>query len=151
MWIFRVNPAGHARQWNGRLAQYYPVSTGLGKRRHRAECPGHGGAGILPAVFFVCSRGADRKRGTEIRIACICPSFSVSQYAGSAAGLPYSNILASILRALLVGLFYGSIIWGVLPNQRGISWEGHLFGLLAGLGIAGLSSRGGGHGNAKGG
>ena len=50
--------------------------------------------------------------------------------------------VASILRALLVGLFYGSIIWGVLPSHRGVSWEGHLFGLLAGLAMAGLSSRG---------
>jgi len=49
--------------------------------------------------------------------------------------------VASILRALLVGLFYGSIIWGVLPIHRGISWESHLFGLLAGLAMAGLSSR----------
>jgi len=49
---------------------------------------------------------------------------------------------ASILRALLVGLFYGSIIWGVLPSHRGVSWESHLFGLLAGLAMAGLSSRG---------
>lgn len=49
---------------------------------------------------------------------------------------------ASILRALLVGLFYGSIIWGVLPVHRGISWESHLSGLLAGLAMAGLSSRG---------
>ena len=48
----------------------------------------------------------------------------------------------SVLRALLVGLFYGSIIWGVLPGHRGISWESHLSGLLAGLAMAGLSSRG---------
>ncbi len=34
--------------------------------------------------------------------------------------------------ALLVGLFYGSIIWGVLPGQPGVSWEAHLFGALAG-------------------
>ena len=53
--------------------------------------------------------------------------------------------VTSILRAFLVGLFYGSIIWGVLPNHRGISWEGHLFGLLAGLAMARLiSSRGAG-------
>ena len=50
--------------------------------------------------------------------------------------------VASILRALAVGLFYGSIIWGVLPSHRGVSWESHLFGLLAGLAMAGLSSRG---------
>ena len=34
--------------------------------------------------------------------------------------------------ALLVGLVYGSIIWGVLPGQEGVSWEAHLFGALAG-------------------
>jgi membrane associated rhomboid family serine protease len=49
--------------------------------------------------------------------------------------------MASILRALAVGLFYGSIIWGVLPNHRGVSWEGHLFGLLTGIAMACLSSR----------
>ncbi|MCA9520250.1 MAG: rhomboid family intramembrane serine protease, partial [Myxococcales bacterium] len=38
----------------------------------------------------------------------------------------------SILSALIVGFAYGGIVWGVLPNQRGISWEGHLFGMLAG-------------------
>ncbi len=34
--------------------------------------------------------------------------------------------------ALLVGLLYGSILWGVLPGQPGVSWEAHLFGALAG-------------------
>lgn len=50
--------------------------------------------------------------------------------------------VTAILRALLVGLWYGSIIWGVLPGHRGVSWESHLFGLLAGLAVARLSSRG---------
>ena len=39
----------------------------------------------------------------------------------------------SILVAVVVGLLYGGAIWGVLPGQRGISWQGHLFGLLAGV------------------
>ncbi len=38
--------------------------------------------------------------------------------------------------ALGVGLFYGSILWGVLPGQPGISWEAHLFGALAGAAAA---------------
>lgn len=38
--------------------------------------------------------------------------------------------------ALLVGLIYGSILWGVLPGQPGISWEAHLFGALAGVAAA---------------
>ncbi|MYT31267.1 MULTISPECIES: rhomboid family intramembrane serine protease [unclassified Streptomyces] len=32
-----------------------------------------------------------------------------------------------------VGLFYGSILWGALPTQSGISWQAHLFGLVGGV------------------
>jgi membrane associated rhomboid family serine protease len=34
--------------------------------------------------------------------------------------------------AVLVAATYGGLLYGVLPNQRGISWEGHLFGFFAG-------------------
>ena len=39
---------------------------------------------------------------------------------------------AALVAALFVGLLYGSLIWGVLPGQPGVSWEAHLFGALAG-------------------
>lgn len=32
-----------------------------------------------------------------------------------------------------VALLYGSILWGVLPTSSGISWQGHLFGLIGGV------------------
>ncbi|MFK0292077.1 rhomboid family intramembrane serine protease [Streptomyces sp. NPDC090442] len=32
-----------------------------------------------------------------------------------------------------VGLLYGSILWGALPTTSGISWQGHLFGLIGGV------------------
>jgi membrane associated rhomboid family serine protease len=38
--------------------------------------------------------------------------------------------------ALLVGVLYGSLLWGVLPGQPGVSWEAHLFGALAGAAAA---------------
>ncbi|WP_284166094.1 rhomboid family intramembrane serine protease [Frigidibacter sp. SD6-1] len=38
--------------------------------------------------------------------------------------------------ALVVGVFYGSILWGVLPGQPGVSWEAHLFGAIAGAAAA---------------
>lgn len=39
----------------------------------------------------------------------------------------------SILLSLVVGFLYGGAIWGVLPTQPGISWEGHLFGFIGGV------------------
>ena len=39
----------------------------------------------------------------------------------------------SIAIALLVTFLYGGVVWGVLPGQKGISWESHLFGAIAGL------------------
>lgn len=37
--------------------------------------------------------------------------------------------------SMLVLFLYGSIIWGIFPMEAGISWDGHLFGLLAGVGL----------------
>lgn len=39
----------------------------------------------------------------------------------------------AIMMSLFVGALYGSLIWGILPLQQGISWEGHLFGFLGGI------------------
>jgi len=42
----------------------------------------------------------------------------------------------SIALASIVVLFYGSMIWGLLPIERGVSWEGHLAGALTGIACA---------------
>ncbi|WP_435846576.1 rhomboid family intramembrane serine protease [Streptomyces chrestomyceticus] len=34
---------------------------------------------------------------------------------------------------VLVAAVYGSILWGALPTDSGISWQGHLFGLVGGV------------------
>jgi len=39
----------------------------------------------------------------------------------------------SLTLALIVSFLYGGIIWGLLPYQEGVSWEGHLFGAIAGV------------------
>jgi membrane associated rhomboid family serine protease len=41
-----------------------------------------------------------------------------------------------ILVSIITLLGYGSMIFGVLPSHPGISWEGHLFGFLAGVASA---------------
>ncbi|TDQ53016.1 membrane associated rhomboid family serine protease [Actinorugispora endophytica] len=38
-----------------------------------------------------------------------------------------------IVIMICVVLFYGTLIFGVLPQQQGISWQAHLFGFLGGL------------------
>ena len=35
--------------------------------------------------------------------------------------------------ALVTLALYGGLLWGVLPLQARVSWEGHLVGLLAGI------------------
>ncbi|WGX97751.1 rhomboid family intramembrane serine protease [Nocardioides sp. L-11A] len=30
-------------------------------------------------------------------------------------------------------VIYGGVLWGVLPGQTGVSWQGHLFGAIAGV------------------
>ena len=44
----------------------------------------------------------------------------------------YERALTSLLVSLAVVLLYGGTIWGIVPQGGGVSWEAHLFGLLAG-------------------
>jgi len=50
--------------------------------------------------------------------------------------------VVSIVIALLVGVLYGwSLLGGVVPMQRGVSWDGHLCGAIAGVIVAFVQSR----------
>lgn len=42
----------------------------------------------------------------------------------------------SIVLSLVMIFMYSGMIQGILPNQEGISWEGHLFGGMVGTGVA---------------
>ena len=58
--------------------------------------------------------------------------------------------VVSIVIAVLVGVLYGgSLLWGVVPMQRGVSWDGHLCGAIAGVIVAFLQSRLTGHSISK--
>jgi len=60
---------------------------------------------------------------------------------GLVYGMAFFLFVSGILRkdtrllaiSLLVVFLYGSMIWGVFPLWKGISWEAHLFGSLAGI------------------
>jgi membrane associated rhomboid family serine protease len=60
---------------------------------------------------------------------------------GVVYGMAFFLFVSGILRrdtrlmaiSLLVVFLYGSMVWGVFPLWRGISWEAHLFGSLAGI------------------
>jgi membrane associated rhomboid family serine protease len=45
----------------------------------------------------------------------------------------FSRSGVQILLGLVLLFLYGGLLWGVLPGQPGVSWQGHLFGALGGL------------------
>lgn len=59
---------------------------------------------------------------------------------GLATFLFFSGVFRKHLRLMVVSalvvFLYGSIMWGIFPLKTEISWEGHLFGALAGILVA---------------
>lgn len=63
---------------------------------------------------------------------------------GLVYGLAFFLFVSGVLRkdrrsmasAAIVAVFYGGMVWGMLPGLRGISWEGHVAGALAGMAMA---------------
>ena len=53
----------------------------------------------------------------------------------------YDRKLGSILAAIAVIFLYGGLVFGVLPTQSFVSWEAHLFGLIAGVMAARLTRK----------
>ena len=52
----------------------------------------------------------------------------------------YERSLGTVAIASLTVFYYGGIIFGVLPSDSFVSWEGHLFGLCAGVFAARLAA-----------
>ena len=50
----------------------------------------------------------------------------------------FEESLTWILISLATLVLYGGLLFGVLPIHAGVSWQGHLFGFLAGIGAARL-------------
>jgi membrane associated rhomboid family serine protease len=54
----------------------------------------------------------------------------------------FEKRVQSVIIAIVVGLLYAStVVQGVVPFQRGVSWEGHLIGAVAGAIVALFTAR----------
>lgn len=53
----------------------------------------------------------------------------------------FERSLSSILLSIIIGAMYGSLLWGMLPGQSGISWQGHMFGFTGGVIAARMLAR----------
>jgi membrane associated rhomboid family serine protease len=45
----------------------------------------------------------------------------------------FTRRLLAVVVAVAVVLVYGGLVWGVLPSNPMVSWQGHLFGAIAGV------------------
>ena len=85
-----------------------------------------------------------------ILLSIIIPGLGVwligrSSYHLGASGMVYSFVFflffsgvfrkdrVALVLSLLVAFGYGSVVWGILPIQEGVSWESHLVGAIIGV------------------
>ncbi len=45
----------------------------------------------------------------------------------------YQGTITAIVLGLLSIYYFAGILYGIFPGEKGVSWQGHLFGLVAGL------------------
>lgn len=53
----------------------------------------------------------------------------------------FNRSFGQIVVALVLLFYWGSILWGLIPGQPGISWQGHVFGAIGGVLAAFLATR----------
>ncbi|WP_183656163.1 rhomboid family intramembrane serine protease [Prauserella isguenensis] len=53
----------------------------------------------------------------------------------------FNRSVAQLAVAAVLLAIWGGMLWGVLPGQAGVSWQGHLFGALGGVLAAWLAGK----------
>lgn len=53
----------------------------------------------------------------------------------------FNRSVGQIVIAAVLLFYWGSVLWGLVPDRADISWQGHVFGALAGILCAWLTSR----------
>ena len=65
--------------------------------------------------------------------ATVLPAMLIPSFIGTRVYIGISDMrFRQIVLGLLILFLYGGVLWGVLPGQPGISWQGHLFGAIGG-------------------
>ena len=74
-------------------------------------------------------------RGDSIHIGASLLVFGLVSFL-IVSGLIEKRILPLAISILVAFIYGGTLLSGVLPWQPGISWDGHLFGAVAGASVA---------------
>jgi membrane associated rhomboid family serine protease len=89
---------------------------------------------VLPAIYF----------GPGVAVWLFARGSSHLGASGLIYGLVSYIFVAGLIRrdrraiaaSLLIAFMYGALVWGVLPIERGVSWETHLAAAVIGVALA---------------
>lgn len=89
---------------------------------------------VLPAVYLGPGIAVWLFAGGSVHVGSSGLVYGLASYVFVAGVLRLDR--RAIAASLVVSFLYGSLVWGVLPIQPGVSWQTHLAAALIGLALA---------------